>query len=142
MNLGGVDKLAHPQADRDDVDDAEIAVSGFVVSGSEPPGIFELVEAALDHVAQGVDCGIDGQLDQPVALCRDHRDAAAPFDVFSNEVSIIAFIREQHLGCGACSIHDRLIPFVIRDFAAGQREGYGQAKRIDAEMDLGRKATF
>ena len=124
------------------MDEAEIAVGGFVVSCCQPSGIFELVEAALDHVAQGVDCGIDGQLDQPVALGRDHGDAAAPFHVFANEVSVIAFVGEQHFGSWPIGLHDRQIAFVIGDFAAGQREGYGQAQRIDAEMDLGRKATF
>jgi hypothetical protein len=48
------------------VDEAELAVGGFVVTGCQPSGILELVEAAFDHVAQGIDCGIDGQLDQPV----------------------------------------------------------------------------
>ena len=46
------------------MDKAEIAIGGFVVSGCEAPGIFQLVEAAFDHVAQGVNGGIDGQLDQ------------------------------------------------------------------------------
>ncbi len=59
------------------MDEAEIAVGGFVVSGGEAAGVFELVEASLDHVAQSIDGGNDGKLDEPVALGRDHRDAAA-----------------------------------------------------------------
>lgn len=51
-------------------------------------------------------------------------------------------VGQQHLGCRPVGIHDRQIAFVIGDFADGQREGYGQAQRIDAEMDPGRKATF
>ena len=124
------------------MDEAEVAVGGFIVTGSQPSGIFELVEAAFDHVAQGVDGGIDGQLDQPVALGRDHGGAATPLHIFANEVSIIALVGEQHFGCWPIGIHDRQIAFVVGDFAAGQGEGYGQAQRIDAEMDLGRKATF
>ena len=77
------------------MDEAEAAVGSFVMAGCKAPGIFELVEAAFDHVAQGMDCGIDGQ-----------------------------------------------IVFEVRDLTAGQRERYGQVRRIDAEMDLGRKATF
>ena len=53
------------------MDEAERAVGGFVVSGGQPSGVFELVEASFDHVAQGVDVGIDRQLDQPVTLGRD-----------------------------------------------------------------------
>ena len=40
------------------MDEAEITVGGFVVAGCQPWGILELVEAALDHVAQGIDGGI------------------------------------------------------------------------------------
>ena len=42
------------------MDEAEVAVGGFVVSGRQPAGILEFVEASFDHVAQGVDSGIDG----------------------------------------------------------------------------------
>ena len=124
------------------MDEAEVAIGGFVVSGRQPSGVFELVEASFDHVAQGIDGGVDWQLDQPIALGRDHRGAAASLHIFANEVSIIAFICEEHLGCWPVGVHDRQIAFVIGHFAAGQGEGYGQAHRIDAEMDLGRKATF
>jgi len=124
------------------MDEAEIAVGGFVISGCEAPGIFELVEATFDHVAQGVDRGIDGQLDQAVALGRDHRKSAAVFHVLANEISIISLVAEQNFGRRSIGIHDRKIAFEVRDFTAGQGERYGQAHRIDAEMDLGRKATF
>ena len=124
------------------MDEAEVAVGGFVVAGCYPAGILELVEAALDHVAQGIDRGIDRQLDQAVPLSRDHRDTAAPFHIFANEVSVVALVGEQYLGCWPIGVHDRQIALEVGDLAAGQRERYGQAQRIDAEMDLGRKATF
>ena len=57
------------------MDEAEIAVGGFVVSGGQPSGVLELVKASFDHVAQDVDVGINRQLDEPVALGRDHRSA-------------------------------------------------------------------
>jgi len=124
------------------VDEAEVAVGGFVIAGCQSAGVLEFVEAAFDHVAQSVDCGIDRELDQPVPLGRDHRGAAAPLHIFANEVSIITFIGEQYPGRWPVGIHDRPIALVVGDFAARQGEGYGQAQRIDAEMDLGRKATF
>ena len=70
------------------MDEAEIAVGGFVVTGRQPSGVFELVEASLDHVTQGVDRGIDGELDQPVPFGRDHRGAAALLHIFTPNVSI------------------------------------------------------
>lgn len=124
------------------MDEAEIAVGGFVVAGSQSPGIFEFVEAAFDHVAQSIDCGIDGKLDQPVSFGRDHRDAAALFHVVANEVSVIALVSEEHSGRWPMGVHDRPIALIVGGFAARQGKGYGQAQRIDAEMDLGRKATF
>lgn len=124
------------------MDEAEVAVGGFIVSGCQPSSILELVEAAFDHVAQRIDCGIDGQLDQAVSLGRDHRGATAPLHIFANEVSIIALVGKQHLGRWPIGIHDRHISLEVGGFAPGQRHRYGQAQRIDAEMDLGRKATF
>ena len=86
--------------------------------------------------------GIDRQLDQGISLGRDHGDAAAPLHIFANEVSVIALVGQQDFRLGAVGIHDRQIAFVIGDFTAAQGESYGQAQRIDAEMDFGRKATF
>ena len=124
------------------MDEAEIAVCGFIIAGRQPAGVLELVEAALDHVAQSVDGSIDGQLDEPVALGRDHRDTAAPLHIFANEVSVIALVGKQHFGCRSIGIHDRQIAFEIGHLTTGQGKGYGQALAIDAEMDLGREATF
>jgi len=124
------------------LDEAEVAVSGFVVSSGQSTSVLEFVEASLDHVAQSVDSTIDRQLDEPVSLGWDHGDTAAPFHIFANEVSVIALVGQQDLGCWPIGIHDWQIAFVVGDFAARQRKGYGQAQRIDAEMDLGRKATF
>ena len=76
------------------MDEAEVTVGCFIVSGCEAAGIFELVEAPFDHVAQGIDCGIDGKLDQSVPLGWDHRDTAALFHIFTNEVSVIALVGE------------------------------------------------
>ena len=124
------------------MDEGEVAIGGFVVAGCQSSGIFQFVETTLDHVAQGINGGIDGQLDQPVALGRDHGGAAALLHIFANEVSIIAFVGEQHLGRWSIGINDRQITFEVADFTTGQRDCYGQAQRIDAEMDFGRKATF
>ena len=124
------------------MDEAEIAVGGFVISGGETPGVLELVEATLDHVAQGVDVGIDRELHEAVAPCRDHREAPAPFHILPNEISVIALVGQEHFGCRSVCVHDRPITLEVGNLTAGKSERYGQAHRIDAEMDLGRKATF
>jgi len=124
------------------VDEAEIAIGGFVVSGGQSARIFELVKAAFDHIAQRVDRGIDRQLNEPVSFGGDHCGAAAPFHIFANEVGIIAFVSKQHLWRWPVGIHDRQISLEIGDFTAGQCKRDRQAHCIDAEMDLGREATF
>lgn len=47
--------MAYPKTDRCDVDEAEVAFRGFVVSGGHPASVLELVEAALYQVAQPVE---------------------------------------------------------------------------------------
>lgn len=71
------------------MDEAEVTASGFLVADCTSLGVFELVEAAVDDVAQGID---GGQLDQPVPLGRDDSDAAALLHIFANEVSVLAFV--------------------------------------------------
>lgn len=124
------------------MDEAEVAVGSFIVPGCQPAGAFELVEAALDHVSQGIDREINGQLDQPVALGRDHRNSPAPLHIFTNEVSVIAFVGQEFRGCSPVGVHDWQLAFEIGDFTTGQRDRYEQAQRIDAEMDRASKATF
>lgn len=124
------------------MDEAEVAVGGFVVSSCKAPRVFELVEAAFDHVPQRVNRGIDGQLDQAVALGRDHRHAPTIFHILTNKISVIALVAEEHFRRWPVGVHDGQIAFEVRGLTAGQRERYGQAQRIDAEMDFGREATF
>ena len=110
------------------------------MSCGESLGIFELDESALDHVAQGVGCGIDRKLVQAITLGRDHRGAAALLHVFANKASIRAFVG------AAPSVRDRRrsCPAVI----LGNRKLHPRSKQtlwkslvLDAEMDFGRKAT-
>src|SRR3546814_2695955 len=79
-------------------------------------------------------------LHEAVPLCRDHRHAAALFHILANEISIIAFVGEQHFGRWPVGIHDGPIALEVGDLAAGEGDRYGQAHRTDAEMDLGSRS--
>lgn len=59
--------------------EGEIAQGGFVVSGGEASGVLELVDAALDTVAQGIDEVVDGDTtrDTITLLTRDRAKIAA-----------------------------------------------------------------
>ena len=64
-------------ADRCDVDEAQVAFGGFVISGGNAAGILELVEAPLDEIAQAVEGPIYDDA-QPAGLAHwDHRDDVA-----------------------------------------------------------------
>lgn len=51
-----------PGSCRGDENEAEIALGVLVVSCCRPAEVLEFVEAALDHVPEGVDGGVDGVL--------------------------------------------------------------------------------
>lgn len=44
-------KMAEPEADTVDVDEADETVCDLVVAGCQPAAVLQFVEAALDHVA-------------------------------------------------------------------------------------------
>ena len=50
---------------------------------------------------------------------------------------ILEYFRRWFIG-----IHDRQMPLEVGGFSPGRRNRYGQAQRIDAEMDQARQATF
>lgn len=51
--------MAEPKAYRRDVDEAEEALCGFVVAGRNAAGVFQLVEASFDQVAQTIQGPVD-----------------------------------------------------------------------------------
>lgn len=89
------------------MDKAKVTIGSFIIAGCKASGIFEFVEAPFDHVAQGIDSGIDGYLYLAVPLGRDHCHSATLLHIFTDKISIIALISEQHLGRRPISIHHR-----------------------------------
>lgn len=79
--------------------------------------MLELVEAALDHVAQSIEEAVDWLLDFAVALKRDDGFNPAIFEVLAYGVAVIALVGQHHFGAGAGLIHQRAIAFHVRRFA-------------------------
>lgn len=140
--LGRVDKVHGPQACRDDVDEAEIARGGLVVSGRQSAGVLELVEAALDAVPEGVDVVVDRDLNFSPASRRDDGGAAVGLGVRADAVGVVALVGDQHLWRGRVGVHHEVVALVVRDFPAGDLGGDREAFGVGAEMDFGREATF
>jgi hypothetical protein len=82
------------------MDEAEVAAGGLLVSGCKATGVFQLVEAALCHNGQRVNCGIEGELDQAVPLGLDYRHAATVFHALINEINVGALSLSSALGAG------------------------------------------
>ena len=116
-------------------------MGGFVVACCESPRVFELVEAALDAVAQRVDMVIDGDLNLAVPACRDDGCGAPRLHIFTNMISIIAAISQKNLRLRAFRFHQRRKAGIIGGLACGDLDGYGQALAVRAEVNLGREAT-
>lgn len=139
--LGPVDKVPYPKTDRSDVDEAAIACACFIIACRQAPGVFHLVEAALDAISKGIDVTVDGVLDFAVPLGGNDRHAAPAVHILPDEISIIAFIGNKNFRFRSIP-HDRTIALKIGDLAARDGSGYRQSGRVDAEMNFCRKATF
>ena len=50
-DLGGVDKVLGPNADSCELDEAEVACGGLVISGCHAPSVLHAAEGSLDAVA-------------------------------------------------------------------------------------------
>jgi len=87
--------MAEPEADRRDVDEAQEAFGGLVVAGGDATGVLQLVEAALDEVAQFVEPAIHGNSELAGLAHWDDRYHVARLHGFANIVRDIATIRQQ-----------------------------------------------
>lgn len=109
------------------MDEAEIAVCGLVVSGGEASRAFQLVDGAFDPVSHGIDEIVDRDERLSVLSARNDGRCASPFEIGANVVAVIAPVGQQNFRSGGFGLHDEVIAFVVRHFAAGDLHGKGQA---------------
>ena len=133
--------MAEPKADRCDVDEAQEAFGCLVVASGDSAGVFQLVEAALDEVAQPVE-GTVHRDEQPAYLSHgDNRDDVTGFHGFANIVRVITPIRQQDAGLRQVVGHDQIEAQIVRRLPRRNLRPHGQAGAVDAEVDLGREVT-
>ena len=123
------------------MDESEITGCGFVVSGCQPSRVLELVEAALDAVAQGVDVAVDGDLNLAVPARRNDRRGALFPQRFANMIRIIAAIGKDDFGLRPFRLHQGIKARIIRDLTRGDLRGYRQSCAVRAEVNFSREAT-
>jgi hypothetical protein len=123
------------------LDEGHEAVGGLVVAGGNAAPMFELVEEALDAIAQGVEGGIDRTLDLAIGLCGNDRIGAMKVAIGAHIVAVVALIAQHVLRAGLVRRHQLGIGRDVVRLAAGQSEAEGQAFLVRAGMKFCRKAT-
>jgi len=133
--------MAEPKPDAGDVDEAEEAFGGFVVAGCQPTAVFQLVEAALDHVAQGIDGPVDSLAHLAVLSHGDHGQGVAALDVFPNFIRVIAPVGDQNGGLWQIVGHHQIVAGVVGILPWLDLGPHREACAVDPQVDLGREAT-
>ena len=124
------------------MNEAEVAGSGFIVACSETTGAFELVEASLHPVSQGVGDAIDVNRLLAIDLAWNNGCAATPGNYVADVIAVIAAVGNEHLGFGKIVINECIEAFEVGDFTIAYLRPDRQSVRIGNEVDLGREATF
>jgi hypothetical protein len=135
-----VDK-PNPDANAGKQDEAEKADGCMVISGCDSTAVFEAVDEPLDAIAHGVDCAVEGVLDQSIALGWDFRPAITGSNVVADRIAIIAAIAEQNIRIAVALSHQVAIGSAVVSFAGRQNDADGKALAVGTKMDFGRKAT-
>ena len=124
------------------MNEAEVAGSGFIVACSKTTGAFELVEASLHPVSQGVGNAVDEDLLLAIDLARNDGRAATPGNHVADMIAVIATVGDEHFGFGKIVINKCIEAFEVGDFTTAYLRPDRQSVSVGNEVDLGREATF
>lgn len=102
--------MADPKSDWGYVVEPKVAFSSFVVSCGDAAGVFELVEAALNHVTGPVKTMIHTDPHLPGFAHGDLGQDIALTHGFPNAITIIAPIRQQHAQLRQVADHHQIKP--------------------------------
>ena len=100
--------------------------------------VLELVEEALDAIAQSVDRRAEGRRVEAMIEGADVGVGALIGDLGSQRVGIVAAVGQQHAILTERAEHV-LGTLAVVGLAFGQLDGYRQSVRVDERVDLGRK---
>jgi hypothetical protein len=124
------------------VNEAEVAFCGFVIACSEAAGAFELVEASLHPVSQGVCNTIDEDGLLAIGLAGNDRCSATPGNHLPDVIAVIAAVGNEHPGRRKVVIHEHVEAFEVGDFTTAYLRPDRQSVSVGNEVDFGREATF
>jgi len=98
-----------PYPDRVQGGEAEEAVGGLVVAGSDAAVVLQAVDEALDAAAEVVEGAADAVLNMAVPLGRDLRHGAAVAQILSYRVTVVALVAEHDGGVAVAGLHQRVV---------------------------------
>jgi hypothetical protein len=132
--------MSEPQSDCSDSYGSEEVPCELVVSGCDSAEVLELVEEALDEVAQAVDGVIDGSLVGAVALGRDVRLRSVLGNQLDDCPGVVAAIGDGVAG-RLEAIEQGRNGSLVGGLARCQHEPDRQAVGIDDDVDLGAQSS-
>lgn len=123
--------------DRGELDEAEKARGGFVVSGGEASEVLQEADHALDAVAVPVAWAVELAGAPTVRFPRDDGPCAVHEQGVPEVIAVIALVGEQGLRTDLDKLQSILCSRDISRLARRQVEGQRQPVRISNDMDLG-----
>ena len=103
--------------------------------------VLELVEEALDAVAQGVEHRIDRALNLSIAFCRNDRIGAVEPSVFTDRVTVIASVGEKCLWARFVQVHQFVVDRRVVRLARRDDEAERETFAVGAGVNLARKTA-
>lgn len=124
-----------PAAQSDEFDGSEEAPGVFVVSGGDPPELFDPVEEAFDRIALAINPGGEGEGALAVGPDRDVGPGLVLLCQGPNVVAVIALVGQQGRAVAQCALKQGFGLDAVVDLPRGQAQGNGAAFRSDERVD-------
>ena len=131
--------LAHPDHGTGEMDAGEEVDGAAVVAGGDMPEVLELVDEALDAIAQFVCLLVMRDVDVARALGGDHRFGASFGNALTQGIAVIGLVADDGASLEVGQQGGR--PGDVMRLTASQEEAQGAALRIGEDMNFGRQSS-
>jgi hypothetical protein len=120
------------------VNETEVTGSGFVVACGQAARAFELVEASLHAVSQGIGNAIDRDRLFAIGLAWNDWRTATPGNHIADMIAVITAIGDEHTRVRKIVIHKCVKAFEIGDLTAAHFRPDRLSVSVGNEVDFGR----
>jgi hypothetical protein len=133
--LGGVDEF-EPVSGFCEMNHSKESVGELVISGGDGAVDLQMSEHPLDAVALPVEQPVMVDFHASVRSAGDDGSNLPGGKIGTDGVRIIAFVREQGVGCPVGQIDQGAIRLAVRSFTGGQVEGERSSEGISQSVKL------